>query len=613
MTLQITVKDINGSPIQGVEVKYSATFGLNELETKTTNSSGIVTLTSFDKWLAGYVLDFKKNGYVSYRYSYAEHKQLPIGNLDIVLSPAILYFKLYKYNEDTKTEELYKQPIKVEPYRYTNGNMTAETAISSLRIENDGYYYIDLRNIPSSSNSPIEYTSSYLFKITANSLTNYGSIFLLPNGFIKKEITNWESQPYTISITENTLPNQTMVFYPNTKRLTKAELRKCVVSNPHLMEDGKDETYCPTNITYSTIYNMIKDSNNRDNNYISGVEDINFYQNKTLTIVNSASNTCDIKCYVDVPGHYSRSFTLTPGANKIHEIYYSADARIHAVAQDGFSQIPNEPYKVNMNENKTITIEANSQSYDYIIDELRLEIDYCENTGEAYEDADSIGTLVMKGHWGTSIIPNGNVAASFVFFDGVGYATAVFERLPDSSDVNGIGSSYVKNAIIYANADGSESSTSHYGLNVTRKDNIKLINRYFDNNINLKYSSGGNYYEQANYPITILFSSGNCSSGDPGTTNPDGWGGGDYYITFYINNAIMDSTYINFYDMAGNNVAVNGIPTASKNCQTCDWSGNNEYDIQDSNGNSIDGGPGSSSFDPNDYSATDNRYNIRLT
>lgn len=74
MALQITVKDTNGSPIQGVEVKYSAMFGLNEIETKTTNSSGIVTLTTFDKWLSGYVLDFKKSGYVSYRYSYADHK-----------------------------------------------------------------------------------------------------------------------------------------------------------------------------------------------------------------------------------------------------------------------------------------------------------------------------------------------------------------------------------------------------------------------------------------------------------------------------------------------------------------------------------------------------------
>lgn len=608
MDITITVKDINGSPIQGVEVTYRRPNNLFAVDTQITNANGIVTIKN-DTWTNGWYYTFKKSTEVCpFKLAYEDLAILPM-EYNVVLSPAILYFKLYKYNEDTKTEELYKQSIKIEPYRYSNGYMTAETVISSLSRDDDGYYYIDLRD--HSVSHLIEYTSFYLFKITANNLTDYGSIFLLPNGFMKKEFANWDSK--IVSITENTLPDQTMVFYPNTKRLTKADLKKCVVSNPHLMEDEKDESYCPTNITYSTTYNMIKDSNNRDNNYISGVEDVNFYQNKILNIANSASNTCNIKCYIDTPGLLARSLTLTPGARATYNIYYSADARIHAVAQDGFSQIPNEPYKVNMNENKTITIEANSQSYDYIIDELKLEIDYCENTGEAYEEADSIGTLVMKGHWGTSIIPNGNVAASFVFFDGVGYATAVFERLPDSSDDKGIGSDYVKNATIYANVDGSESSTSRYGLNVTRKDNIKLMNRYFDNNINLKYSSGGNYYEQAKYPITILFSSGNCSDGDPGTTNPDGWGGGDYYITFYINNAIMDSTYINFYDIAENNVAVNGVPTASKNCQTCDWSGNYEYDIQDSNGNSIDRGPGSGSFDPNDYSATDNRYNIYLT
>lgn len=605
-TLTFTVKNIYGDPIQGVSVEITPHMLQSGLGgAKTTNAEGKATFEYNSPPTSRYTITFSKDGYNTKVLE--QPSGLPLDR-EFKLYEDIIKFKLYKYNENAHTEELYTGNISVEQYTYDSGRVTAPSTINPISISNDGYYHIAYEDV-----YPIVQTNTYLFKLTANDLTNYGSIFLLPNGFIKKEITNWGSQPYAISITENTLPEQKMVFYPNTKRLTKAELRMCVVSNPHLMEDGESDSYCPTNITYSTIYNMIKDSNNRDNNYISGVEDINFYQNKTLTIVNSASNTCDIKCYVDMPGHYSRSFTLTPGANKIHEIYYSADARIHAVAQYGFSQIPNEPYKVNMNENKTITIEADSQSYDYIIDELRLEIDYCENTGEAYEDADSIGTLVMKGHWGTSIAPNGNVTASFVFFDGVGYATAVFEQLPDNSDVNGIGSSYIKNAIIYANADGSESSTSHYGLNVTRKDNIKLINRYFDNNINLKYSSGGNYYEQANYPITILFNSGNCSSGDPGTTNPDEWVGGDYNITFYINNDIMDSTYINFYDRDGNNVAVNGIPTASKNCQTCDWSGNNEYDIQDSNGNSIDGGPGSGSFDPNDYSATDDSYNIYLT
>lgn len=612
MALQITVKDISGNPIQGVEVKYSTMFGLNEIETKTTNSSGIVTLTTFDKWLSGYVLDFKKSGYVSYRYSYADHKQLPTGNLNITLSPAILYFKLYKYNEDTKTEELYKQTIKVEPYRYANGTMTAQTAINSLSKDSDGYYYIDLRDYGSFVNVPSGYTNLFLFKITANDLTNYGSIFLLPNGFIKKRIANWDSAYYEIEITENTLPNQTMVFYPNTKRLTKAELKKCVVSNPHLMNDAKDDTYCPTNITYSTIYNMIKDSNNRDNNYISGVEDINFYQNKVLTITNSASNTCSITYYIDAPGKNSRHATLAPGASKTFEIYYSADVQVHAVPQDGFSQIPNEPYMINMDEDKTITIEVNSQSYDYTIDELKLEINYCANTGEAYEDGDTIGMLTMKGHWG-SVVPTGVISAAFVFFDGVGYATAVFDSLPDSSDVNGVGSNYVINATIYANADGSSSTTSQYGLNVTRKDKIKLINRYFSDNVNLKYVSGGNYYEQANYPINITFSSGNCSSGDSSTTDPDGWRGGNNYITFYMNNDVINSARVNFYDLDGNSVTVDGVPIASKNCQTCDWEGNNEYDIQDSNGNSIDGGAGSGSFDSGDWDTTDNRFNIYLT
>lgn len=398
MALQITVKDINGSPIQGVEVKYSALFGLNEIETKITNLSGIVTLTTFDKWLSGYVLDFKKSGYVSYRYSYAEHKQLPTGNLDIALSPAILYFKLYKYNEDTKIEELYKQTIKVEPYRYSNGRMTAETAISSLSRDSDGYYYIDLRE--HSVSHLIEYTSSYLFKITANSLTNYGSIFLLPDGFIKKEITDWDTFFFGIKINGNTLPDQTMVFYPNTKRLTKAELRKCVVSNPHLMKDAKDDTYCPTNITYSTIYNMIKDSNNRDNNYISGVEDINFYQNKVLTVANSASNACEIKYYINAPGRIRRSASIATGASYTYNIYYSANAQIKAVSKDNNYVVSPSLQNTIMDGNKTITFTCKERTFTYIIEKIELIL----NTAAGVPTEWAIAKII--GSWKNNEAPN---------------------------------------------------------------------------------------------------------------------------------------------------------------------------------------------------------------
>ena len=401
MTLQITVKDINGSPIQGVEVKYWRPRSFIAIDTQITNANGVVTIKN-DTWTDGWYYTFEKSTEVCpFKLAYENITILPI-EYNVVLSPAILYFRLYKYNEDIKTEELYKQPIKVEPYRYNSnsGTLTAETAINSLSRDSDAYYYIDLRNCSSFDNIPIGYTNLYLFKITANGLTGYGPIFLLPNGFINKKITNWDGAYYEISITENTLPNQTMVFYPNTKRLTKADLKKCVVSNPHLMEDRKDETYCPTNITYSTIYNMIKDSNNRDNNYISGAEDINFYQNKTLTIANSTSNTCTIRCYINAPGRRGQFSTLAPGASKTYNIYYSANAQVKAVSEDDNYVISPSLQTTTMNDNKTITVRCKERTFTYIIEKIELIL----NTAAGVPTEWAIAKIT--GSWKNNEAPN---------------------------------------------------------------------------------------------------------------------------------------------------------------------------------------------------------------
>lgn len=399
MALQITVKDISGNPIQGVEVKYWRPNSFFPIDTQTTNANGIVTIKN-DTWTSGWYYTFTKSTEVCpFKLAYEDVNILPM-SYNVTLSPAILYFRLYKYNEDTKAEELYKQAIEVKPYRYLNGRMTVEPVISPLSINSDGYYYIDLRDY--SVSHPIEYTSSYLFKITANNLTDYGSIFLLPDGFIKKEITDWDSFPFKINIPSggNTLPNLTMVFYPNTKRLTKAELRKCVVSNPHLMNDAKDDTYCPTNITYSTIYNMIKDFNNRDNNYISGVEDINFYQNKVLTVANSASNACEIKYYINAPGRIRRSASIATGASYTYNIYYSANAQIKAVSKDNNYVVSPSLQNTIMDGNKTITFTCKERTFTYIIEKIELIL----NTAAGVPTEWAIAKII--GSWKNNEAPN---------------------------------------------------------------------------------------------------------------------------------------------------------------------------------------------------------------
>lgn len=516
MALQITVKDINGSPIQGVEVKYSALFGLNEIETKITNLSGIVTLTTFDKWLSGYVLDFKKSGYVSYRYSYAEHKQLPTGNLDIALSPAILYFKLYKYNEDTKIEELYKQTIKVEPYRYSNGRMTAETAISSLSRDSDGYYYIDLRE--HSVSHLIEYTSSYLFKITANSLTNYGSIFLLPDGFIKKEITDWDTFFFGIKINGNTLPDQTMVFYPNTKRLTKAELRKCVVSNPHLMKDAKDDTYCPTNITYSTIYNMIKDSNNRDNNYISGVEDINFYQNKVLTVANSASNACEIKYYINAPGRIRRSASIATGASYTYNIYYSANAQIKAVSKDNNYVVSPSLQNTIMDGNKTITFTCKERTFTYIIEKIELILNTAAGVPTEWAIAKIIGS--WKNNEAPNTLDNLEVAVTICDPEVNGYLSFK-DTLPNCNN----GTYEIVQKRKCNSIDNYD--TTDKGIVQTNGNSFYVVSVFFSKtNIYYQFKNNGYYSGGVFHPYVYPEPTNTPSNPGGGSS----WGGGQYTV-----------------------------------------------------------------------------------
>lgn len=516
MALQITVKDINGSPIQGVEVKYSALFGLNEIETKITNLSGIVTLTTFDKWRSGYVLDFKKSGYVSYRYSYAEHKQLPTGNLDIALSPAILYFKLYKYNEDTKIEELYKQTIKVEPYRYSNGRMTAETAISSLSRDSDGYYYIDLRE--HSVSHLIEYTSSYLFKITANSLTNYGSIFLLPDGFIKKEITDWDTFFFGIKINGNTLPDQTMVFYPNTKRLTKAELRKCVVSNPHLMKDAKDDTYCPTNITYSTIYNMIKDSNNRDNNYISGVEDINFYQNKVLTVANSASNACEIKYYINAPGRIRRSASIATGASYTYNIYYSANAQIKAVSKDNNYVVSPSLQNTIMDGNKTITFTCKERTFTYIIEKIELILNTAAGVPTEWAIAKIIGS--WKNNEAPNTLDNLEVAVTICDPEVNGYLSFK-DTLPNCNN----GTYEIVQKRKCNSIDNYD--TTDKGIVQTNGNSFYVVSVFFSKtNIYYQFKNNGYYSGGVFHPYVYPEPTNTPSNPGGGSS----WGGGQYTV-----------------------------------------------------------------------------------
>lgn len=517
MALIIHVTDYSGGNVEGVKVEYGHIRGdITIKETGTTDSSGNVRINNFN-WVEGDFLSFKRKGYIPYSYLYSDHPNSPTGGLTIELSLAILYFKLYKYNEDTKTEELYYHSIKLEPYRYSNGTMTAETAVDSLYRNEDGYYYIDLRNY--NAYSPIEYTNSFLFKITANdpNLTDYGSIFLLPNGFMKKKFANWDFK--IVSITENTLPDQTMVFYPNTKRLTKADLKKCVVSNPHLMEDEKDESYCPTNITYSTIYNMIKGSNNRDNNYISGVEDVNFYQDKILNIANSASNTCNIKCYIDTPGLLAHSLTLAPGARETYETYYSANAQVKAVSQDNNYVVSPGLQTITMNDNKTITFTCKERTFTYIIEKIELRL----------KTAAASPTKII-GSWKKNEAPKAldNLEVAVTIYDPVNKGYLSFKDT--FKQCTGTGTDKLAHRYMYESIDRGQNTDNDI---VWENGNSFYVVSIFFSSTNIYYQFKNNGYYSGGVFRPYVYPEPTNTPSQPG--GGSSWGGGDYTVTVIPN------------------------------------------------------------------------------
>lgn len=595
-TLTFTVKNIYGDPIQGASVEitpYMLQSGLGG--TKTTNAEGKASFEYHSIPTSSYTITFSKDGYNTKVFK--QPGKLPLDR-EFKLYEDIIKFSLYKYNENTHKEELYTGNIQVEQYTYKSGMVAAPSTINPISISNDGYYHIAYENV-----YPIVQTNTYLFKLTANDLTNYGSIFLLPNGFIAKQVTNWNATPYKIHIVYNSLSDQRMVFYPNTKRLTKAELGKCVVSNLHLMEDGKDEAYCPTNITYHTIYNMVKKIDRADN-YISGAEDINFYQNKTLTIANDSSSKYPIQCYINAPGKTQMENRLiVPGGNIERKIYYSADVQVKAVSEDNNYVVSPSLQTITMNDNKTITFTCKERTFTYIIEKIELTL----NTAAGVPTEWAIAKII--GSWKNNEAPNAlnNLEVAVTIYDPEANGYLSFkDTLPNCNSNNGT-YQIVQNRK-YESIDNYESTAN--GIVQTNGNSFYVVSIFFSStNIYHQFKNNG-YYSGGVFRPYVYPEPTNTPSQPGGGSS---WGGGDYYITFYVKDAIKNSVYINFYDIDGKNVTVNNVPTASKNCQTCAWEGNTTYDIQNSSGESIDNGPGSGSFDPNDYSATDNRYNIYLT
>lgn len=528
-TLTFTVKNIYGDPIQGASVEitpYMLQSGLGG--TKTTNAEGKASFEyhSIPTSTSSYTITFSKDGYNTKVFE--QPGGLPLDR-EFKLYEDIIKFKLYKYNENTHTEELYTGNIRVEQYTYESGMVAAPSTINPISISNDGYYHIAYENV-----YPIVQTNTYLFKLTANDLTNYGSIFLLPNGFIAKQVTNWNATPYKIHIVYNSLSDQTMVFYPNAKRLTKAELRKCVVSNPHLMEDGKSDTYCPTNITYHTIYNMVKKIDGADN-YISGAEDINFYQNKILTIVNDSTSKRPIRCYINAPGKKQMDNRLiVPGSNIRRKIYYSANVELKVEPDNADYEVANNHQTLLMREDKTVVFRCKMKPYTFVIKRIQLdtEVDDC-STGEFAE----FMSAYLSGYWKGSVAPSSaitqNLQIAISITDTIGGGFVSFTDSIKYAD----GTTATEPLVGIKYESFSETINTGGALNWLNRDDF-IVSCVFLSNPDVFWEFEGNNYYTNNAFHPVITS--NCSTGGGTTPTPGtSWAGGKYSVAIIPNNNMV--------------------------------------------------------------------------
>ena len=517
MALQITVKDSSGNPIQGVEVKYWRPSADIALDTQTTNASGVVTIKN-DTWTDGWYYTFMKVGYDPLKYTYESHSLLPGFGLDINLRESILYFKLYKYNESTHMEEPYTGSVRPKIAFYKSSKIVPTQA--PITPEIDGYYHLAFNGVLA--------TNTVIAKLIPESLTDYGSIFLLPNGFIKKEITNWESQPYTISITENTLPSQRMVFYPNTKRLTKAELRKCVVSNPHLMKDEESDSYCPKNITYSTVYNMIKDSNDRDDNYISGVEDVNFYQDKTLTIHSPRNFTSIITCRIDCPGitQYDSTKHAMLGGGKIEiPVYYSSTVIVNAKTNS--PDYTTARHRIIMDEDKTLTLNIRLKTFTYVIEKISL-LGLGSGSSFAWKRAKIVGR--WKDETPSTV---NDLSIAVTIYDPVNKGYLSFEDT--FTTCTGTGTDNLAHRYMYDSIDHGQNTAND--IVWENGKSFYVVSVFFSNtNIYYQFKNNEYYYSGVFRPHVVPEPTNAPQNPDSGSS----WGGGQYTVHVNPNNKSVE-------------------------------------------------------------------------
>ena len=530
----------------------------------------------------------------------------------------IIKFKLNYYDTNTHQEKPFTRTVLVRAYStYEFENEPVRLGANIFDPDSSGYYTItDVGSLTADADLLLHvYYSIEPRESEYREL--YSPIYLYPYGFIEFTVKNRHTTPYTITTTGlNRLQYQDLCFYPTAKRLTKAELRKAIVSTPHYLKDGgMPDSYCPTQALYNgeNAYFMQQAGIHYDNDgYVCGAMNVGPYLH-TMLYVSSPNN--DILYDNYGPGAAKQ---LNSRSDGITHPYKSAEVKITAEAYDSNKFIEDDDSQnilngvkspFNIMENTGINFTVADKTFTYGLGKMELELTWCSENGNVNEDRDA--NVAIAGFWmGDTPSWADNVAIKFVLTDGYGYASINCSPLPQ-----GKARFTLRNAVMYNSyADGDETETL-YGLNYNHVDNLRIAKYYMSRRgFYPQYNVQGNYY---NIKSTVI-ATGNTeewscgSSGGGSNPVPPTTQGGIYTVGFFANSSEGISIKVTYDNSSTDTIWCPPGKMVTVQANEISWTSSGSYTIQDSNENVLANDEADTGVIPTGNSSIDGIYTLNV-
>lgn len=532
--------------------------------------------------------------------------------------PDIIKFKLKYYDTATHQEEPFTGTVLVKAYStYEFEYGPVKLGANVFDPDSSGYYTIT--NVGSlTADADLLLHAYYSIEPRESEYQElYSPIYLYPYGFIEFTVKNRHATPYTITTTGlNRLQYQDLCFYPNTKRLTKAELRKVIVSTPHYLNDGgMPNSYCPTQALYNgeNAYFMQQTDTHYDNDsYVCGAMNVGPYLH-TMLYVSSANDPVLYGNYG--PGAAKQLNTTTDSRTYP---YKSAEVKITAEAYDSNKFIEDDDSQnilngvkspFNIMANTGISFTVADKTFTYGLGKMELELTWCSENGNVNEDREA--NVAIAGFW-IGDIPSwiNDVAIKFVLTDGYGYASVNCSPLPQGKE-----RFTLRNAVMYNSyTDGDETETL-YGLNYNNASNLRIAKYYMSRKgFYPQYNVQGNLYDIKSTVIATgnteewsCGSSGGGSNPVPPTTH-----GGIYTVGFFANSSEGISIEVTYDDSSTDTIWCPSGKMVTVQANEISWTSSGSYTIQDSNGNVLASDEYDTGVIPTDDSNIDGIYTLNV-